>query len=407
MKKILFLLLFISFSGYAQDNVFYKNFKSDILNSERTLKIFLPKSYETETDRTYPIAIVFDAEYLFDIYVANSKLFALRDKAPEQIVIGVFQNQNKERYTDCGYDRNTGFPDEVSSKFYGFIKNELLQYVDMNYRTSVFRTVVGNTITANFTNYFLLEDYSIFNAYININPSYAPRMDKKLQATREVENDLFYYVCGGEFNPPKRRNSINEVNAILQKNTNDRFKYKYNDFSFTTKTASIGQAIPSAMGHVFSLFAAISKKEFDEEISLLTPLEAIKYLEKKYIEIDYLYSSNLKIRETDIYKIEPIIIDKENGDYLEEFGKMILRLYPESPTGDYYIGLYYETGYDYKRALKHYKNGYAKIHNDNDNADAYYSNIERILEKRAAEKSTNFTEEELNEDENIDEENKN
>jgi hypothetical protein len=82
--------------------------------------------------------------------------------------------------------------------------------------------------------------------------------------------------------------------------------------------------------------------------------------------------------------VEPIIIDKEEGNYLEEFGKMINRLYPDSPLGDYYIGLYYETGYNYKKALKYYKNGYAKIGSDNENADAYYQNIERVLDKKRA-----------------------
>ena len=72
-------------------------------------------------------------------------------------------------------------------------------------------------------------------------------------------------------------------------------------------------------------------------------------------------------------------MDKEDGDYLEEFGKMINRLYPESPIGDYYIGYYYETGKDYKRALKYYKNGYVKISDDNPNKDGYYQNVERVL----------------------------
>jgi hypothetical protein len=65
---------------------------------------------------------------------------------------------------------------------------------------------------------------------------------------------------------------------------------------------------------------------------------------------------------------------------------MIMRLYPETPLGDFYIGLYYETGYDYKKALKHYKNGYAKIGADNPNGDGYYANIERVLEKQRADR---------------------
>ena len=72
------------------------------------------------------------------------------------------------------------------------------------------------------------------------------------------------------------------------------------DFSNSTKTASIGQAIPSAMGSIFELFAPISKKEFDNNIADLTPGEAIMYLEKKYVEIDYLYGSNVQVRESDI-----------------------------------------------------------------------------------------------------------
>ena len=63
-----------------------------------------------------------------------------------------------------------------------------------------------------------------------------------------------------------------------------------------------------------------------------------------------------------------------------------MRLYQETPLGDYYIGLYYETGYEYKKALKHYKNGYAKIGSDNPNSDGYYANIERVLEKQRAER---------------------
>ncbi|MGA9269363.1 MAG: hypothetical protein WBV45_01990, partial [Lutimonas sp.] len=138
------------------------------------------------------------------------------------------------------------------------------------------------------------------------------------------------------------------------------------------------------MGFTFETYAAITNEEFDSEIADMSPADAIEYLERKYVEIEYLYGANVKIRESDIYKIEPIIIDKMNGDYLEEFGKMIMRLYPETPLGDYYMGLYYETGYEYKKALKHYKNGYAKIGADNPNGDGYYANIERVLEKQRA-----------------------
>jgi len=146
MKKIVVILLFISFLAEAQDNVTYKKFNSVSTNSERILKIYVPDSYEENEKSTYPVAILLDGEYLFDVYVANAKLFAARDKAPEQIVVGIFQNQNDERYADCDYSEDTGLPNAESSQFYGFIRDELLPYLDNNYRTSLFKTIVGNTL---------------------------------------------------------------------------------------------------------------------------------------------------------------------------------------------------------------------------------------------------------------------
>ena len=387
MKKIVGILLFISFLSQAQDNVTFKKFNSVSTNSERILKIYIPDSYEENEKSTYPVAILLDAEYLFDVYVANAKLFAIRDKAPEQIVVGIFQNQNQERYTDCDYSEDTGLPNAESSQFYGFIRDELLPYLDNNYRTSLFKTIVGNTLTGNFINYFFLEPSPIFNAYISINPSFAPEMHQKLEAqSQNLFTQYFYYLSGGDFNTEKRTVGINNVHNLLKLSENPNFKYHYDDFSNASKTGSIGQSAASAISFTFQLFAAISQEEFDRDIANLEPGDAIEYLEKKYVEIEYLYGSNVKIRESDIYKIEPIIIDKLNGDYLEEFGKMIMRLYPETPLGDYYIGLYYETGFEYKKALKSYKNGYAKIGSDNENGDGYYANIERVLEKQRADR---------------------
>ena len=387
MKKLVVLLFLFSSLIQAQDNIIFKKFNSFNLNDERILKIYVPESFKENDKNTYPVTVIFDGEFLFDVYLANTKLFASRDKAPEKIVVGVFQNQNDERYSDCDYSVDTGLPNEESSKFYGFVRDELLPYLDNNYPTSLFKTIMGNTLTANFANYFFLEGTPVFNAYININPSYAPDMHQKLESkSQSLITPYYYYLSGGDFNTEARTTGINNTHNLLKLSENPNFKYHYDDFSNSSKIASIGQSIASGIGFTFRQFAAISQEEFDEEIADMEPGDAIEYLERKYVEIEYLYGSNVKIRESDIYKIEPIIIDKANGDYLEEFGKMIMRLYPETPLGDYYIGLYYETGYEYKKALKSYKNGYAKIGSDNDNSDGYYANIERVLEKQRAER---------------------
>jgi hypothetical protein len=146
----------------------------------------------------------------------------------------------------------------------------------------------------------------------------------------------------------------------------------------SSSISAIGEAIPRALTKVFEIYSAISQEEYDSYIKELSPLDAITYLENKYLEIEYLFGSNLKIRKRDIYAVEKIIIEKENGDYLREFGKMILNLFPDSPLGNYYIGRYYEEGENIKKALLYYKIGYGKMNPSDPSADAFYENILRL-----------------------------
>ncbi len=365
-------------------NIRIKNFNSVELENNRNLKIYIPPSYYTDSTKVYPLPIVLDAEFFFGSYVGNAILFAKKEEAPEQIIVGINQNQYEERYEDCSYLKENSLPTEEGAAFYRFIRVELFDYFEENYRISPFKTIVGSTLTANFVNYFLIEDYPSFNAFIAINPSYAidiPSMLQTKTASLSDEN-IYYYLSNGSYNSEKRKNIIESTNILLAGNTNKLFKYKYNLFENGTKTSSIGQSIANAIAFIFELYSPISKQEFKKNIKHLPPPDAIAYLENKYVEIDYLFGSNLKIRERDIFAVESIILDKENGDYLKKFGKMINKLYEESPIGDYYIGRYYETGKKYKLALKYYKNGYMKLPENDSNSDAYYENIERVLSKR-------------------------
>lgn len=373
------MTLLLSGSFFAQE-ITLKNFDSDELQSTRLLKIYVPKSYEDSGERMYPLTIILDSEFLFDVYVANAKLFANKDKAPEQIIVGVIQNQKRERYEDCEYNKTTSMPTQKSTSFYRFIRNEVLNYMDVNYRISPFKSIVGNTLTANFINYFLIEKDPAFNAYINLNPYYALDINSMLHdKVPLLENNTYYYIISGDYNSSKKQEIVKSLDNLLTSSKNENFNYHYDEVNNSTKVSSIGQGIAGALAFIFEQYSAISKEEYKRKVAHMDPPDAIEYLERKYVDIEYLFGANIKIREKDIFAIEGIIMDKDDGDYLEEFGKMINRLYPESPIGDYYIGYYYETGEDFKKALKYYKNGYAKMSDENPNKDGYYQNVERVL----------------------------
>lgn len=376
---VLLFTVFLIQTATAQE-VILKNFNSEELGVTRKIKIYVPPTYEKDSTRFYPLTVLLDGDFLFDVYLGNMKMFAQRDLAPEQIIVGIVQNEKNERSTDVAVDKVSGLPTEESERFYRFVRGELLDFMESKYRISPFKTIVGTTQTANFINYFLIEQNRTFNAFVNINPSYSPDMINFLEGAlgKQIKSQIYYYVNSGKYNGVDNHKNIEQVALMIRNLENPEVSVKYDIFDNSTKTSSIGQAIPGALAHIFSGYAYITPEEFQTNIKDLTPSEAIDYLKTKYVNIEYLFGTNLHIRERDIYAIEGIVIDQENGRYLAEFGNMIKDLYPKSPLSDYYIGMFYEKQGKYAQALKNYKNGYAKMDQNGENAEAFYQNIERV-----------------------------
>jgi hypothetical protein len=380
LKNAILIFLFTCSSVFGQQ-ILTTTIESDYLETSRDVRIYIPKSYELDSVKNYPLAIVFDAEFLFDIYVGNSVLFASKDKAPEQIVVGI--NMAETRKNDTYFNINTGKLNSKNRAFYEFIRDEVTFYMESNYRTSPFISLIGTGTSANLISQFLKEPKPVFNAYVCINPIFSDFIRKQMQDFAlerygNEDNTFYLYTNNSNTFSPKRQTLINQLQTFLGNYEIENFNI-VNDY-ITTKSSisTIGEAIPRAITKVFELYSAISKDEFDNKIKNLSPGDAIAYLENKYIEIEFLFGSNLGIREQDVFAIESIIIDKENGDYLRDFGKMISKLFPFSPLGDYYIGRYYEEGKMIKKALKHYKIGYGKMDPSDPNADKFYENILRL-----------------------------
>ena len=387
MRKIFaFIVLFIfSISAFGQ-RLITKKYESEELQDIRILRVHLPSGYDNDTIANYPLTIILDSEYMFDLYVGNSKLYSHTDKAPKQIVVGI--EMANTRIRDGGFDETKNSELTADGKrFYNFIKDEALPYIEGNFKTSPFLTIVGNGISANLLTHFLKEETPLFNAYICLNPTFSPDISIQMESydldkLSAIDNTYYFYFNDGEFISNEKQARIGLLKDYLSSLSVKNFNVKY-DFikDSPSNISAIAEGIPRALNKVFEIYSGINKEEFETKIKNLSPLDAISYLENKYIEIDYLFGANLGIREIDIIAIENIIIDKENGDHLKTYGEMILNLYPFSPLGHYYLGRYHEAGRDYSKALREYRLGYGKMDPADPNADKFYRNVQRMLRK--------------------------
>jgi predicted alpha/beta superfamily hydrolase len=384
--KPLFTFLFsaLSLLSFSQQTI-VQEIDSEELQISRNIKIHLPVGYDKDSVTNYPLAIVLDDESLFDLYKGNASLFASKDNAPKQIVVGI--DMKESRQNDTSFLKGSGNLTEDSKKFLRFIRDEVLLSVESDYRTSPFITIIGEGMAGNLITHFLKEKTPIFNAFICLNPTLNDAIVEQITSSylkryKMIDNTFYFYISSFGSDESRKRIKIKQLATYLTSLELKNFNTVFDDFKKSPSlVSSISEGIPRAFASIFEVFSGITKQEFDSNIKDLSPLDAISYLENKYAEIDFLFGANIGIRVNDIFAIEKLIIEKENGDYLRNFGEMILGIYPDSHLGNYYLGRYYESGKQYLKALKHYRIGYGKMSPSDPNSDKFYENVERVTNK--------------------------
>ena len=382
MRFLFILITFLAFNvGFGQTTI-EKKINSIEFDRVRTLKIHLPKGYKSDTIKKYPVAIVLDNDFLFDLCVGNSKIFAESDLAPKQIVVGL--DTDFKINQDVSIVKSNGGLSTNGKKFYNYIKKEVIPYLETNLETSPFLSIIGHGDAGNFITHFLKEAKPIFNAYVAISPNFNKDTHNlfatyNLKRFGKIDNKFYLFVSNNNLDSEHERNQVSLLKEGIQNIGIENFDLDFRNLSKSPNLPSaISLAVPHAFSQIFKLYARISKEEYKEKIKDLEPLEAIKYVEDKYLEVEYIYGTNLNVRIEDIYLIESIVMDKLDGDYLRVLGDFTMIKHPNSPLGDFYVGMYHEMGKDYEKADSYYKTGYGKMDPSDPNADAFYKNIERV-----------------------------
>jgi predicted alpha/beta superfamily hydrolase len=128
--------------------------KSSILNQDRGIQVYLPDSYTT-SDQSYPVLYILDGQRFFTNGVAIQKSLRSPIALPEMILVGV----NSKRST-----RRPLFGDGAT--FTSFLKDDVIQYIDSNFRTSKERLIFGWEAAAYYISEMILKEKDLFSGVI-------------------------------------------------------------------------------------------------------------------------------------------------------------------------------------------------------------------------------------------------
>lgn len=351
--RIALLLVLSCFALNAQ--VQKEIFESFKLQERRDVSYYFPEDYSE--DKKYPLIVVLDADYLFDLVVSNSKFFSKYHRMPESIIVGVHQEINELRWEDCDYEQSTGLPTEKGKLFYEFLGTELIPYLETSYNIAPFKMFIGYDITANYGNYFLFKDKSLFNSYLIISPVLATEMESRVPSRLSDLNQEIFYNLVLEKSKTDDRNRILQMNNAIASIQKENLHYYFDEYESPDHISIAAYGVSKAFDNVFKMFRPISPREYKEQI-LTSNEPVIKYLEDKYSTIEKLLGFEKEVELNDIMAIYAGSLKKDDFDSLKTLSDICKKQYPEAMLGFYLEGEYLELAGEPKKAMKAFEKSF-------------------------------------------------
>ncbi len=173
-KLLLFLILFYSATVFAQNISIGKRDKihSEILQQDREFSVYFPPSYNTSVSQKYPVLYILDGDYNFQYVAGFLELQgAISELIPEMILVAISGKGTSEYRKNCKPNiegvEDSGTAGEVAS----FIENELIPYVNKNYKASNYKILGGHSVGGIFVINTAINHPNLFNNYIAISPA--------------------------------------------------------------------------------------------------------------------------------------------------------------------------------------------------------------------------------------------
>jgi predicted alpha/beta superfamily hydrolase len=194
------------------------SFSSQVLKEEKTLYVSLPEGYGNSTAR-YPVLYTFyngDAGFIHTTGVV--RLLADLGLAPELIVVSLPVDGRRDLTPTraAAYGAMSGGADV----FLRFLREELLPYVDREFRTDARRLVWSHSIGGTLIVYALLAAPDLFQVHLTSSPffiydgneRFLLRNAARLLKRRKNETNYLYMAVGNE---PDLKPAIDEFVRIL------------------------------------------------------------------------------------------------------------------------------------------------------------------------------------------------
>lgn len=230
---------------------------SEILGEERALLIGKPSSYESSAD-TYPVIYLLDGETHFHHVTGLTKFLERIEQIPEFLVVGIPNtDRNRDLTPDTSNARDKSeYPTHGGAdKFLEFLNDELLPFVEKNYRTKSYNLLLGHSFGGLFALHSMLESPDTFDGYIVVSPSLqwddqhlVSAMEDYFESESALVTDL-YITKGNE--SPSLIPGLPRIKQALENNPREGFRWHIEELSEETHNSVPYRGIHRGIEFIF------------------------------------------------------------------------------------------------------------------------------------------------------------
>lgn len=203
---------------------------SNVLQEDRDILLYLPSGYDKE-DAKFPVMYLLDGLDHFHHVSGLVSFLAWAGRMPEMIVVGIPNTDRQRDLTPPIGGARDSLDSGRADNFQAFIGDELIPYIDKNYKTRNYRILVGHSAGGNFAIYSLITKPELFDAYVAISPALdwadnklAKDAEKFFGSHRNI-NKFLYLSMGQEGDMMVK--PIEKFANMLVVNAPDSLQWKY------------------------------------------------------------------------------------------------------------------------------------------------------------------------------------
>jgi predicted alpha/beta superfamily hydrolase len=288
-KLVILLVIFYANQIYSQNYESYKKLVDTTISSlnlgyNKAISVIVPKDWQQNIEKTYPLTIIFDRQNKrsHQFIINTIDYLTISDQMPSTIIVSVDSEPMKRTKETLHKKTN---PSGMAEENELFIFNELIPFIEKNYKANKFRVLIGHSRYGYFTTYLFEKRLNQLNAVISLSPFFTTQKNINLSDSISAVNSYSgkhtkYYRYGIGNDYPKEFEIMEQSLKLLD---NKFINAKGILLPEAYHNATPGLMIPIALYEVFEYWSKQLNLFFDVSNKNINQLEiASKNIENHY-----------------------------------------------------------------------------------------------------------------------------